>query len=183
MSELASAALLSNADLACMANAIQTLPPKIGTEYSEMRIAHAHESGDQQSYVKFIKLHLENVDSTNPDYALTYAIHEYNTRGASATAKRWIQTALAHRTRWTGMTYETNVLKAYQLQASIAHAQWNAAENNFRTDPSEDNALKRTTAREIMGTDAQAWFNFSKSIEQSTRDAGQLCALAGVDCR
>ena len=180
---MAPAALLSNAELACVANAIETLSPKLGAEYSALRIEQARASGDEDGYVRFIQYHLQQIDSSNPDYALTYAIHEYNKRGASSAAMRWVNTALAHRTQWTGVTYETNVLKAYQLQAAIAQMQWNAAENHFRSNPSEDHANQRTSAREVMGEAAQSWFSFAKSIEQSTRSASQLCELAGITCQ
>ena len=49
---MAPAALLSNAELACVANAIETLSPKLGAEYSALRIEQARASGDEAMRVQ-----------------------------------------------------------------------------------------------------------------------------------
>ena len=146
---------------------------------SRVLMADAEARRDQADWERLIKNHLENIDRSDPNLCLKYAI--FLSRGGAGKATqviRWADYALENKQQWSSSTYTKNVYALMKLKTNAANQLWQAAEQEFvssRADEAEDRANKY---RGMTKNFALEWLDYAKASGQDTKAPLALCVSA-----
>ena len=170
---------LSEAHLAC-------LETRIGSESSQTeknkisRVllvnAEASSNGD---WPRLMRRHLEDIDRSDPDMCLKYALHLSKKRGTSSAhgVIRWADNALERKSRWSGPTYTRRVYDLHKLRAHAANRLWQRANEDLLNAGAdrEELAGKEEGSRARAKSLAREWLDFARATSQNTSEAMALC--------
>ncbi len=171
---------LSDGQIACIeasfaAAAKQTEKDKL----SRILMTNAYSKGDQSTWAKLMKRHLEQVDQSDPDLCYKYALY-LNKKGPSRAygVIKWCNTALENRTVWTGDTYVSRVYSLYKLRAAAAQKLWKAAEEKHASAPDDSTSKAVDDARNQTKVFSREWYEYAKASGKDSSKALQLCVSA-----
>jgi hypothetical protein len=126
-----------------------------------------------------MKRHLEDIDRSDPNLCMKYAVHL--SRGGVGRAHgviRWADYALENKQVWSGATYTKNVDSLYKLRAQAANRLWQDAEAKFVAERNEANegaaAKYRGTAKDY----AREWLDYARASGGDIKQPMALCVSA-----
>lgn len=154
---------------------VQTTKDKI----SRLLLQDAEARRDSGEWERLMKRHLEQIDRSDPNLCLKYAMHL--SRGGTRDAHgviRWSNYALENKHQWTGGTHKKYVYALYRLRANAAAKLWQSAEKQFvsdRSDQAEADAIKR---RGVAKDYARQWLDYARNSGQEVKSPLALCVSA-----
>jgi hypothetical protein len=146
---------------------------------SRILMTNAYSKGDEPTWAKLMKRHLEEVDQSDPDLCYKYALY-LNKGGASRSngVIKWSNVALENRTVWTGQTYIDRVYALYKLRAAAAQKLWQDAEEKYAANPTEDLKKSIDDNRNQTKVFSREWYEYAKASGKDATKALQLCVSA-----
>jgi len=157
----------------------QTVKDKL----SRVLLADAHAKGDMHRWEGIVRRHLEEIDRSDPD--LCYKFSRYLAGKDSEyadEAMKWADVALENRTRWTGDLHVKRVYALYKLKALSAQKKWQALEEEYIVEPSDEKLDDKKETRNLTKTLAREWLEYARSSGKDPTAALQLCvSAAGTD--
>ena len=170
---------LSDGHRACLEDRItseasQTQKNKI----SRVLLVNAEASGNGD-WSRLMRRHLEDIDRSDPDMCLKYALHLSKSRGTSSAhgVIRWADNALERKSRWSGPTYTRRVYDLHKLRAHAANRLWQRANEDLLNAGAsrEELAGKEEASRARAKSLAREWLDFARATSQNTSEAMALC--------
>lgn len=158
---------------------LQTTRNKI----SRMLLVNAEAKGDIPQWEKLIRRHLEEIDRSDPNLCLRYAVflHKKGLEGEEE-AIYWADYALENKHIWVGDEYMKRVYSLYRLRTEAAAKLWEAAEDRYRKEPTDEN---EEVAKEYRGQAkdfAREWLDYARASAQDSKVAQEICrSAAGSD--
>lgn len=158
---------------------LQTTRNKI----SRMLLVNAEAKGDIPQWEKLIRRHLEEIDRSDPNLCLRYAVflHKKGLEGEEE-AIYWSDYALENKHIWVGDEYMKRVYGLYRLRTEAAAKLWEASEDRYRAEPSDEN---EEIAKEYRGQAkdfAREWLDYARASAQDSKVAQEICrSAAGSD--
>ena len=146
---------------------------------SVVLIFDAEGRGDKGDWERLMERHLEQIDRSDPNMCLKYAIHL--SRGGAGRARqviRWADYALENKQAWTGATYKKNVFGLYKLRAQGANKIWQAAEAKFVEERNDENEQAAARARGVAKDYSREWLDYARASQQETKEPLALCVSA-----
>ena len=171
---------LGTARRACLDKAIagsstQTQKARI----SLLLLVDAEASGDRSAWVRYIKRHLNDIDRSDPNLCLKYAVYLFRANaGQDSSVIRWSDYALENKQTWSGSTYKRNVYSLYKLRAQAANRQWERAERKLMEERSEGNEERANSARGKVKDFSREWLDYARASGQATQKPLALCVSA-----
>lgn len=158
-----------------LAGASQTQKSKM----SRVLINDAQARGDKADWERLMKRHLEDIDRSDPNLCLTYAIHlSRGGVGRSYGVIRWSDYALENKQQWSGATYKKNVYGLYKLRAVAANRLWQDAEAKFVAERNDENEKKAAKLRGQAMDFAREWLDYAKASGKDTKQPLSMCVSA-----
>lgn len=153
----------------------QTMKNKV----SRILMSDAEARRDQGEWERLIKNHLENIDRSDPNLCMKYAIHlSRGGEGKASGVIRWSEYALENKQQWSGTTYTKNVYALLKLRAQAANKQWQAAEADFVANRNDETSAKAEKYRGVTKNYALEWLQYAKASSQDTKAPMALCVSA-----
>jgi hypothetical protein len=162
-------------DKALTAAASQTQKSKI----SLLLLVDAEAAGDRSSWVRYMKRHLTDIDRSDPNLCMKYAVYLYRSNsGQEAGVIRWSGYALENKQSWSGSTYKRNVYTLYKLRAQAANRQWERAEAKFVESREPEAEATAKKARGKVKDFSREWLDYARASGQQTKQPLALCVSA-----
>lgn len=146
---------------------------------SRVLIFDAEARGDRSDWERLMKRHLEDIDRSDPNLCMKYAIHL--SRGGVARANgviRWADYALENKQQWSGPSYTKNVYSLYKLRAQGAHKLWESAEAKFVAERNDENEAAAAKYRGVAKDYAREWLDYARASSSDIKDPLALCVSA-----
>lgn len=171
---------LSEAHLACLETRIETESSQTQkNKISRVLLVNA-EASSNGDWPRLMRRHLEDIDRSDPDMCLKYALHLSKKRGTSSAhgVIRWADNALERKSRWSGPTYTRRVYDLHKLRAHAANRLWQRANEDLLNAGAdrEELAGKEEASRARAKSLAREWLDFARATSQNTSEAMALCA-------
>ena len=146
---------------------------------SRILMVNAYSGGDRAKWAALVKRHLNEVDQSDPELCLKYAMYLHK-RGPSKShgVIRWANVALENRTQWSGDEYVNRVYTLYKLRASAAQKLWQVAEEKHAANPTEETRAQVEDARNQTKVFAREWYEYAKAAGRDSTKSLQLCVSA-----
>jgi hypothetical protein len=142
-------------------------------------IQDARAAGDQKRWESLTKRHLEDIDRSDPDMCMAYAIQlAKGGVGRASGVIRWADYALENKQKWTGANYSKNVYNLYKLRATAANKLWESAEAKFNEERNEANEQAAARYRGMTKDYAREWLDYARASQGSTTQPLALCVSA-----
>ena len=146
---------------------------------SRVLIMDAETKGNRSQWEKLMKRHLEEIDRSDPDLCFKYAIFlSRKGVGRAHGVIRWSDYALENKSRWSGGTFVSRVYSLMKLKAEAANRIWQAAEEAYVADRSDENEAKAQKYRDLTKVYSREWLDYARSSSQDTKNAMALCVSA-----
>jgi hypothetical protein len=146
---------------------------------SRVLIMDAETKGNRSHWEKLMKRHLEEIDRSDPDLCFKYAIFlSRKGVGRAHGVIRWSDYALENKSRWSGGTFVSRVYALFKLKAEAANRIWQAAEEAYVADRSDENEAKAQKYRDLTKVYSREWLDYARSSSQDTKNAMALCVSA-----
>ncbi len=146
---------------------------------SRVLIMDAETKGNRAQWEKLMKRHLEEIDRSDPDLCFKYAIFlSRKGVGRAHGVIRWSDYALENKSRWSGGTFVSRVYALMKLKAEAANRIWQAAEEAYVADRSDENEANAQKYRDLTKVYAREWLDYARSSSQDTKNAMALCVSA-----
>jgi len=170
---------LSPQSRSCLEGRIASAPqPTTRGKASRLLLSDAEARGDKAEWQRLMKRHLEDIDRSDPNLCLKYAMFLSRGGGDSWGVIRWSNYALENKQAWSGPTYTKYVYQLHRLRAQAATRLWQQSEKEFvesRAPEVEAEAAKRRgTAKDY----AREWLDYARESAQDSTDASNLCVSA-----
>lgn len=171
---------LGKARRSCLDGAIASSSSQTDkSKMSLLLLVDAEASGDRSAWVRYIKRHLTDIDRSDPNLCMKYAVYLYRSNsGQEAGVIRWSNYALENKQNWSGSTYKRNVYSLYKLRAQAANRQWQRAEKKLVEERSDTNEEKAKSARGKVKDFSREWLDYARASGQSTQKPLALCVSA-----
>jgi hypothetical protein len=124
-----------------------------------------------------MKRHLEDIDQSDPDMCLSYAIH-LNRSGRSHSVIKWAGRALDNKAEWSGRAFTKKVYQLHRLRATAAHGLWERADKAFIQERNDSNEAAAGKYRSKAKTYAREWLDYAKASGQDTSKPVKYCVSA-----
>lgn len=153
----------------------QTMKNKV----SRLLMSDAEARRDQADWERLIKNHLENIDRSDPNLCMKYAIHlSRGGEGKATGVIRWTDYALENKQQWSGTTYTKNVYSLLKLRAQASNKLWQSADQQFVNDRTDENSAKAEKYRGMTKNYALEWLQYATASAQDTKAPMALCVSA-----
>jgi hypothetical protein len=146
---------------------------------SRVLLSDAEARADKGDWERLMKRHLEDIDRSDPNLCMKYAIHL--SRGGVARSHgviKWADYALDNKQQWTGATYTKNVNNLYKLRAVGAKRLWEDAEAKFVADRNDENEGTAAKYRGQAKDYAREWLDYARASGSDTKEPLGLCVSA-----
>jgi hypothetical protein len=146
---------------------------------SRVLIMDAETKGNRPQWERLMKRHLEEIDRSDPDLCFKYAI--YLSRkgvGRAHGVIRWADYALENKSKWSGSTFVSRVYALLKLKAEGANRIWQAAEEAYVADRSDENEAKAQKYRDLTKVYSREWLDYARASGQDIKNAMALCVSA-----
>ena len=165
---------LSDEQISCLEKRINSNEPLTEKrKVSRVLINNAQTKGDQSSWEKIVKRHLENLDQSDPNLCFAYAIY-VSRKGTSYATQviRWSDKALENKNQFSsGADFTKKVYQLYKLRTMAAQKLWLEAE---ATKDQE----KITKYKGMTKDYSREWLDYAKASKQSIKEPFSLCVSA-----
>jgi hypothetical protein len=153
----------------------QTLKDKV----SRVLMADAWAKNDRHRWETIARMHLEQIDRSDPDLCYKFALHlaKKGSEFADETMK-WAEVALENRGYWTGDTHVARVNALYGLRAQAATEKWASMEKAYQVNPSDELLNAKDEARNEAKVMSREWLEYAKQAGKDLTVARQLCISA-----
>jgi hypothetical protein len=149
------------------------------SKISRVLLNDAKARSDQADWERLMRRHLSEIDRSDPNMCLVYAIHlSRGGVGRSSEVIRWTGYALENKAQWSGGAHTRNVYNLNKLRAQAAHRLWKAAEDRFTDDRSDANEAKAARYRNKAKTFAREWLDYAKASGKDTSQPMSMCVSA-----
>lgn len=154
---------------------VQTTKNKI----SRMLLVNAQTKGDIPQWEALMRRHLEEIDRSDPNLCMLYAIHLHK-KGVEADDEvvYWAAYALENKQIWVGDEYVKRVYSLYRLRAEAASALWGQSESDYQKDPTDENEAIAKEYRGLAKDFAREWLDYARASGQDFKAALELCRSA-----
>lgn len=146
---------------------------------SRVLLSDAEARADKADWERLMKRHLEDIDRSDPNLCMKYAIHL--SRGGVSRSHgviKWADYALDNKQQWTGATYTKNVNNLYKLRAVAAKRLWEDAEAKFVADRNDENEGAAAKFRGQAKDYAREWLDYARASGSDTKEPLGLCVSA-----
>ncbi len=171
---------LSAQSRSCLEGRIGSAPqPTTRGKASRILLSDSEARGDKTEWQRLMKRHLEDIDRSDPNLCLKYAM--FLSRGGTGDAWgviRWSNYALENKQAWSGATYTKYVFQLHRLRAQAATRLWQDAEKEFVTSRAPDVEAEATKRRGVAKDYAREWLDYARASGQETKDPSNLCVSA-----
>ena len=147
------------------------------SKISRVLIADARARKDRPDWERLMKRHLEDIDQSDPDMCLSYAIH-LNRSGRSHSVIKWATRALDNKAEWSGRAFTKKVYQLHRLRATAAHGLWERADKAFIQERNDSNEAAAGKYRSKAKTYAREWLDYAKASGQDTSKPVKYCVSA-----
>jgi hypothetical protein len=146
---------------------------------SRILIVDAEAAQDPARWSALVGRHLEDIDRSDPDLCLRYAVHQHRqgVEGAGDVL-RWADVALENKQVWVGPEHTKKVGSLLRLRAEAAHGLWTDAEARYKAEPTGDNEAASEDARGLSKTTAREWLDYARAARQPIDTPYNLCVSA-----
>jgi hypothetical protein len=146
---------------------------------SRVLVSDAKARDDKADWERLMKRHLEQIDRSDPNMCLMFAIHLHK-RGMSKATRviRWADYALENKARWSGAAHTRNVYYLHQLKSQAASRLWKRAEKRFVKDRNEKNEAKANKFRSMAKQYSRAWLDYAKAAGKDSSKPLAACVSA-----
>jgi hypothetical protein len=171
---------LSPETRSCLEGRIGSAPqPTTRGKASRLLLSDAEARGDKAEWQRLMKRHLEDIDRSDPNLCLKYAMF-LSQRGAGESwgVIRWSNYALENKQTWSGGTYTKYVNQLHRLRAQAAMRLWQESEQEFVTSRAPEVEAEAAKRRGIAKDYAREWLDYARDSAQDTKDASNLCLSA-----
>ena len=171
---------LADGQIACLQNRIRTARLQTTkNKLSRLLLVDAEAKGDVEAWEAIMARHLEDIDRSDPDLCLRYAIHLFK-KGADflEDAVYWADYALENKQVWVGDEYVKRVNSLLRLRAEAAAKLWSGAEQRYRAEASDENDAMTREYRGLAKDFSREWLDYARASGQSTQAAFELCRSA-----
>ncbi len=155
---------------------IQTTRNKI----SRLLIVDAESRKDLAEWERFVQRHLEDIDRSDPDLCMRYAVHLHKSGGVDLAedAIRWSGYALENKHVWETKDYVKKVSGLHRLRAEAAHRLWVDAERIYASEPNPETDRMTREYRGMAKSYSREWLDFVRAAGLETERAYQMCLTA-----
>lgn len=154
---------------------LQTTRSKI----SRLLLVNAEMASDVGAWEELMARHLEEIDRSDPDLCLRYAIHLYRADIESQEeALRWAAYALENKQNWSGDEFVKKVSSLYKLQAEAAAKLWQDASRTYAADPNGENDDIARDYRGMAMDYAREWLDYMRAAGLPEDRAYDMCVSA-----
>lgn len=154
---------------------VQTTKDKI----SRILLVNAEAGSDTTDWERLMARHLQDIDRSDPDLAMRYAIYLYKGELENQEeAIRWADVSLENKARWEGAEYVKKVTSLYRLRAEASNRLWQEAEKAYRKDPNQDTESETAYYRGWTKDYAREWLDYARASGGKTDYAFNLCSSA-----
>jgi hypothetical protein len=169
---------LSPETRSCLEGRAQSAPqPTTRGKASRLLLSDAEARGDKAEWQRLMKRHLEDIDRSDPNLCLKYAM--FLSRGGDAWGViRWSNYALENKQTWSGPTYTKYVYQLHRLRAQAATRLWQESEKEFVTSRAQDVEAEAAKRRGVAKDYAREWLDYARESGQDATDASNLCVSA-----
>jgi hypothetical protein len=170
---------LSPAHSACMEHRIETESSQTTkNKISRVLLINA-ETSKNGEWPRLMKRHLTEINQSDPDMCLKYALHLSRRKGASSShgVIKWSELALERKSQWSGPTFTKRVYDLHKLRAHAANKLWQRTNEDLLNAGSNREALagKEEKSRGRAKGLAREWLDFARAASQNTSEAMSLC--------
>jgi hypothetical protein len=169
---------LSASSRSCLEGRIGSAPQQTTKgKASRILLSDAEARGDKAEWQRLIRRHLEDIDRSDPNLCLKYAM--FLSHGGDAWAViRWSNYALENKQAWSGATYTKYVYQLHRLRAQAATRLWQASEKEFVTSRAAEVEAEAAKRRGVAKDYAREWLDYARESAQDTKDPANLCVSA-----
>ena len=169
---------LSPESRSCLEGRAASAPqPTTRGKASRLLLSDAEARGDKTEWQRLMKRHLEDIDRSDPNLCLKYAM--FLSRGGDAWGViRWSNYALENKQAWSGPTYTKYVYQLHRLRAQSATRLWQESEKEFVASRAQDVEAEAAKRRGIAKDYAREWLDYARESAQDATDASNLCVSA-----
>ena len=171
---------LSPQSRSCLEGRVGSAPqPTTRGKASRLLLSDAEARGDKVEWQRLMKRHLEDIDRSDPNLCLKYAM--FLSRGGGGDGWgviRWSNYALENKQAWSGATYTKYVYQLYRLRAQSATRLWQESEKEFVASRAQDVEAEAAKRRGIAKDYAREWLDYARESAQDATDASNLCVSA-----
>ena len=170
---------LSPAHSACMEHRIET-ESSLTTKNKISRVLLINaESSKNGEWPRLMRRHLTEINQSDPDMCLKYALHLSRKKGASSShgVIKWSELALERKSVWSGPTFTKRVYDLHKLRAHAANKLWQRTNEDLLNAGADREKLagKEEKARGRAKSLAREWLDFARAASQNTSEAMSLC--------
>jgi hypothetical protein len=146
---------------------------------SRVELTQYRAAGDKNAWARAMKRHLHEIDQSDPDLTMAYALHLARSCPSGAEgAIHWADKALEQRFVWTGTAYVDKVYSLYKLRAASAQCLWKAAEDEHAKGPTDATKARAEDTRNRTKVAAREWFEYASEAKRDPAQALALCVSA-----
>jgi hypothetical protein len=156
-----------------------SVPPTTRGKASRLLLSDAEARGDKPEWQRLMRRHLEDIDRSDPNLCLKYAM--FLSRGGVGDAWgviRWSNYALENKQTWSGATYTKYVYQLHRLRAQAATRLWQESEKEFVTSRAAEVEAEAGKRRGVAKDYAREWLDYARESAQDPKDASNLCVSA-----
>lgn len=146
---------------------------------SRVLMADAWAKGDANRWEAIVRRHLNDIDRSDADLCFKFAKY-LSEKGAnySDETMHWAEVALDNRHAWTGDTHVSRVNSLFKIRAYASAQKWQALEEKYAREPSEELLGEKDIARNSAKTLAREWLEYAKQAGKDPTMALQMCVSA-----
>jgi hypothetical protein len=171
---------LSPQNRSCLEDRARAAPqPTTRGKASRLLLSDAEARGDKAEWQRLMKRHLEDIDRSDPNLCLKYAM--FLSRGGTGDASgviRWSNYALENKQAWSGATHTKYVYQLHRLRSQAAMRLWQASEQEFVASRAQEAEAEATRRRGVAKDYAREWLDYARESAQDPKDASALCVSA-----
>ena len=171
---------LSPESRSCLEGRVGSAPqPTTRGKASRLLLSDAEARGDKTEWQRLMKRHLEDIDRSDPNLCLKYAMF-LSQRGTGDTwgVIRWSNYALENKQTWTGSFHTKYVNQLHRLRAQAATRLWQESEQEFVASRAPEVEAEAAKRRGVAKDYAREWLDYARDSAQDTKDASNLCVSA-----
>ena len=169
---------LSPQTRSCLEGRIGSAPqPTTRGKASRLLLSDAEARGDKAEWQRLMKRHLEDIDRSDPNLCLKYAMF-LSRSGDGWGVIRWSNYALDNKQAWSGSTYTKYVYQLHRLRAQAATRLWQESDKAFVSSRAQDVEAEAAKRRGIAKDYAREWLDYARQSSQDATDASNLCVSA-----
>ena len=172
---------LSDDQLSCLELRLRTAPTMTEKgKVSRLMIANAYVI-DRSEWARLVHRHLDEIDTSDPDLCLKYALYLSRRGPSDAPAViSWAEQALERRSVWAGDNYKSRVNTLYKLRAAAGQSMWKAAAAEYAIAPSDAAKQRMEEHRNNTKVWAREWLEYAQATGKDTTSAASLCRSAAA---